>query len=93
MPAQKSKSSIPKPTTAKDFEELGRRLNNIYQMGYISRWEMMKMGFLKGIAAGFGGVIGATLVVALILWFLSLLDTVPFLGPIFDNLEKAIENN
>lgn len=77
-------------TTAKDFQELGRRLNNIYQMGYVSRWEMMKMGFLKGVAAGLGGVIGATLVVALLLWILSLFDDITFLRPLVENIEELI---
>ncbi len=77
--------------TKKDYEELGRRLENIYLTGYISRGEMMKMSFLKGVATGFGGVIGATIVVALLLWILSLLDSIPFVGPIFETFEDTVK--
>lgn len=87
------KTPIPKnKTEAKDLQELGRRLNNIYLMGYVSRWEMMKMGFLKGLAAGTGGVVGATIAVALLLWILSLFDSLPLVGPIVENLEGAVKS-
>ncbi len=77
--------------TKKDYEELGRRLENIYMTGYVNRSEMLKMSFLKGVATGFGGVIGATIVVALLLWMLSLLDAIPFVGPIFDTFEDTVK--
>lgn len=35
---------------------------------------------LRGIAAGFGGVIGATLVVALVVWLLHMFGGVPVIG-------------
>ncbi len=86
MPKQKAES------TKRDYEELGRRLENIYLTGYISRREMLKMSFLKGMATGFGGVVGATIVVALLVWILSLFDTVPFIGPIVDSVENTVNS-
>lgn len=84
-------TKIPK-RTKKDYEELGRRLENVYLTGYISRTEMLKISFLKGIATGFGGVVGATIVVALLLWVLSLFDSLPFIGPIFDAFESTVKD-
>lgn len=78
--------------TKKDYEILGRRLENIYLTGYISRKEMMKMSFLKGVLAGFGGVVGATIVVGLLAWLLSLFDTVPLIGPLVDSFEGTVES-
>lgn len=66
-------------------------LTNIYETGYINRNQAYKMSFLKGIVAGFGGVIGATIVVGLMLWMLSLLDTTPLVGPVFHNLKDTVE--
>jgi hypothetical protein len=83
-------NSPAKPRTKQDYEELGRRLENIYITGYISKKEMFKMSLLKGVLAGFGGVIGATIVVALLAWTLSLFDTTPLVGPIFDNLKDTV---
>ncbi len=68
---------MPNPKKAKtDFEQLGRMLTNIYETGYIDRNQSYKMTFIKGILGGFGGVIGATVVVALLIWVLSLFSDV-----------------
>jgi hypothetical protein len=48
-------------------------------------------GFLRGIAAGAGTVIGATLIIALLVWLLSLFDTVPFIGPLVENARDTIQ--
>lgn len=64
-------------------------LESIYESGYIDRNKTYKMSFLKGIAAGFGGVVGATIVVALLLWILSLLDFVPFVDKIQCSLQDS----
>jgi len=82
----------PKPAkTAKDYEEIGRMLDNIYLTGYVDRKQMFKMSLLKGIAGGLGGVIGATIIVALLAWTLSLFEQVPLLGPLFDNVENTVK--
>ncbi len=78
--------------TNKEYEELGRRLDNIYLTGYIDRKEMLRMSFLRGMATGLGGVIGATIVVTLLLWALSLFDTVWFIGPIANNVKNTIQS-
>lgn len=75
-----------------DYEQLGHMLQNIYESGYIDRNTLYKTSFLKGVVAGLGGVIGATIVVALLLWILSLLVETPIIGPLFDNLQQTIES-
>lgn len=86
MSAKKAKKKSPK-----DYEELGRRLENIYTAGYVDKKEMMKMSFLKGVLGGLGGVIGATIVVALLIWLLSLFDTVPLIGPLIENIQDSVK--
>ncbi len=68
-------------------------LTNIYETGYIDRNQTYKMSFIKGILAGLGGVIGATLVVALLIWVLSLLGSVPLINTLTDNVENTIQQN
>lgn len=80
-----------KPTKQVSYEQLGRMLENIYESGYIDRNKMYKMSFLKGVAAGFGGVIGATIVVAILIWVLNLFDQVPLLGPLTDKLQHTVQ--
>lgn len=53
---------------------------------------MMYFFFLKGIAFGFGTVVGATLVVSLLAYFLSFFELVPIIGDwvgrIVDQVQK-----
>jgi hypothetical protein len=62
-------------------------------MGYMTRGEMLKMQFLKGVAVGLGSVVGASIVVALILWLLSIFDTFPLIGPIVENFEQTVDQS
>lgn len=80
-----------KPSKKVDYEQIGRMMESIYESGYIDRNKTYKMSFLKGIAAGFGGVIGATIVVAILLWALSLLHYVPFVNSITDNVQCTLQ--
>lgn len=75
------------------YEDVGKMLTNIYESGYIDRNQTYKMSFIKGIVSGVGGVIGATLVVALGLWVLSIFKEVPLLGPFTDRVRSTIERS
>lgn len=72
-------------------EELGQMLQSIYETGYMDRKTMFKMSFIKGILTGLGGVIGATIVVALLLWVLNLFDEIPLIGPLSDKLQNTVD--
>ncbi|MEO8862979.1 MAG: DUF5665 domain-containing protein, partial [Candidatus Saccharimonadales bacterium] len=63
---KKKQQSKPRPTP----EELGNALISIYESGYLDKTKTYKMSFLKGILGGLGGAIGATLVLALLVWML-----------------------
>ena len=78
--------------TAKDYEEIGRIVEHVYEYNYSNRWRAFYMSFAKGIAAGFGGVIGATVVVAIVLWILSILHYVPFVNQITDNFRSTVQS-
>jgi hypothetical protein len=74
-----------------NYEQLGRMLENIYESGYIDRNKMYKTSFIKGIVTGLGGVIGATIVVALLIWVLSLFNRLPLIGPLTDRIENTVQ--
>lgn len=78
-PSQKSKPV--------NYEELGRLIANVYEMSYANRGRMYRMSFVKGLLAGLGGVVGATIVVGLVLWVLSWFDAIP----VIDDIRTTIE--
>ena len=58
---------------------------------HISTGKVILNNFLGGLAWGFGTVLGATVVVALVLFVLSKLDTVPIIGDFFSNILQEIQ--
>ena len=77
----------PKKLSNKDLEAIGRTMMTVYETGYADRKRFYIQTFIKGVLAGLGGVVGATIVVALLLWVLSLLSAVPFVDDIRDTLQ------
>ena len=74
-----------------DYESLGKMLVSIYETGYINANQSYKSSFLKGVASGIGGVLGATLVIGALAWSLSLFKHIPLLGPITDTVKTTIQ--
>lgn len=77
----------------KEYEQLGRTLAFIYETGFSDRKRMLKINFLRGIVLGVGSVIGATLVVAVLIWVVSLFDSIPLIGPFMEGLRGTIEES
>lgn len=77
--------------TADDYEALGKQVAALYDHINPDRAGLYRTAFLKGIVTGLGSIIGATLVIVILAWLLSLLGHVPFVGPIFDNVKDTIQ--
>jgi hypothetical protein len=73
--------------------EVVNALEALFASRLIDKKRLYFYNFLRGIALGAGSVIGATLVITMLLWILSLFDTTPLLGPIVDNINEAISEN
>ncbi len=57
-----------------------------------SRFQVYKMNFVRGILFGAGSVIGGTLVIALLVWVLSLLANIfPPLDDFFNGVSGTLE--
>ena len=61
-----------------------------YTRVHLSPLRLMWNNFLGGIAWGFGVVLGGTLVVAIVLFLLSKLDTVPLIGDFIGRIMDQI---
>lgn len=56
-----------------------------------NRVKIYKMNFIRGIFFGFGSVLGGTVVVALLIWLLSLLASVfPPIGNFFTGIIESL---
>lgn len=68
--------------TNQEYEELGKKLIAFYESGYVDKKQAIGFSFLKGVAGGFGAFLGGTILIALLLWILSLFDQVPLIDTI-----------
>lgn len=76
----------------KQYEELGRIVAAVYETGYLSAARSYRQSFIKGMFQGLGGVIGATILVAVLLWILSFFDQIPLIGPFTDNVKNTVDS-
>lgn len=81
-------------TSLRANNERGARTSLIEELFYDfhrARSQVYVMNFVRGIFFGAGSVIGGTVVIALIVWLLSLLGAViPPLGQFFDSLGDTL---
>ena len=85
-----------KPKRAKlsagQYEDLGRIVASVYETGYLNDAQSYKNAFFKGMIQGFGGVLGATVLVALLIWTLSLFNDIPLLGNVIENIQNTVDS-
>jgi hypothetical protein len=77
--------------TKEQYEQIGRVVDGLLQSEYLDRRQAYKASFIKGIVGGAGGVIGATVLIALLLWFLSVFKEIPLVGPVVDTIRNTVQ--
>lgn len=73
-----------------DTKAAVQALEYLLAAGYVSKRKLYLENFLRGIFFSVGSILGATIVVGLLLWLLSLLSDVPFVGNIIENVQRTI---
>lgn len=68
--------------------ELGKKLQQFYESGYVNKKQAILFSFYKGVAAGFGAFLGGTILIALLIGFLGLFDQFHLIDAIRDTLVK-----
>ena len=91
--SKKDKSSSKLTSQQEKQLELGKHLQLFIETGYTNKKQLLLFSLLKGAATGVGGVIGATVVIALLLWVLSLFSQVPFVGNFTNSVENTIQQS
>ena len=88
--AKKQKNNEPKSDLSPaQYEKVGRMFIDITQSAYANRWRIFYLSFVKGFFSGIGGIIGATVGVALLLYILSFFDTIPLIDRFIDLIESS----
>ncbi len=66
-------------------------LEELFEDYYKNRHRLYVMNLIRGVFFGFGTVVGGTIVVALVLWVLSIVHYIPFLDGIVKAAEHSLE--
>jgi len=83
----------PKKMTAKDYEKLGKALEEVYLIGYANPRRFLWFSFLRGIVYGLGIFIGGTIVVAVVLSILTQFNSVPVIGPLVEKIVETVQTS
>lgn len=87
----KSKSASETTASKRDYEQVGRAVEAIFVSGHYDKFRLYRMSFARGVFQGLGSVIGATIVIAILLWVLSLLEALPLIGDLFEAAQETVE--
>lgn len=82
----------PKPlTSTKDYEKIGKSLERMFEGGYMSHWRVYRINFVRGLFFGLGTFLGGTVIVAFLLWFLSLFGEIPFIDGFVQTVRDSVD--
>lgn len=78
-------------TDKKDYDKLASALQTIIDSGHIDTKRVFRISFWRGAFFGLGVALGGTLVVAGIIYILSLFTDIPFIGDVADTVRDSID--
>lgn len=82
-----------KKATSDQSTQAAKALQALFASEYVDKKKLYKENFIRGLTFGMGSLLGATVGIALMLWFLSLFQQVPLLGDFVRNVEQTITEN
>jgi hypothetical protein len=65
-------------------------LEELFNDFYRERRKIYKVNFFRGIFFGLGSVLGGTIVLALLVWILSLFVNFPLIGDFFEQTQNTL---
>ena len=78
-----------------DFARLADELQTLNRHRFVrihnSLWRLVMFQFLRGLAFGLGSVVGATVLVSIVVWWLSQFEFIPIVGDWLGQLVDQIE--
>jgi Domain of unknown function (DUF5665) len=91
-----SKTTLPNKSkhefSSDEYQWLGQQMVDVYDALTPKRSALYRTNFIKGVYGGLGGIVGATIGIAALLWLLSLFGQVPIIGHFVDTLKSTLQN-
>jgi Domain of unknown function (DUF5665) len=79
--------------SAAEAKQAANALEKLFASGMVSRKHVYKENFIRGFFFSAGSVLGATIGVGLIVWALSLFNTLPFIGRFTHNIQQTVNDH
>lgn len=84
----------PKPNlTKEEASQAAKALEVLFTTEYVSKRELYKSNFIRGIFFSVGSILGAVVILTVGLWLLSLFKEIPLIGPVTENIKQSIEQS
>lgn len=77
----------------KDYERIGRVMEAVVQAGYANKKRLILANFIRGLFFGLGATLGVSIILAILLFVLSLFTEIPFIGEIFESVKDTIKES
>ncbi len=82
-----------KPTLShEEASNAAKALEVLFTTEYISKKDLYKANFIRGLFFSAGSIIGAALILGFGVWVLSFFDSAPVVGPVIQNVKSSIED-
>ena len=85
-----TKKAPKKILTQDEATNAAKALEVLFASSYIDKKKLYWENFVRGITFSIGGIIGATIGIALILWVLSIFNEIPFIGEVTKTVQETI---
>lgn len=90
---KRKKKPQEKQALKRNHDDIAKALEILFATDYIDKHKLYLNNFIRGMFFSAGGVVGATVVIAILLWILSLFNNVPLIGPLFENTRDTIQQS
>lgn len=90
---QRIRRALQRKHISKDANAKKAVLEELFNDIYDDRRSIYKVNFVRGIFFGLGSALGGTIVIAAVVWLLSLFVNMPFIGDLFQDAQHSIERS
>lgn len=84
-------SAIKHKLTDQQRIEFAKQIEYMFEAAHPGWGRVVWLALVRGVVTGFGVVLGGTILVAIIIWVLGSLDSVPLLGDLAETTKSTIE--